>query len=340
MELYLRGDQIATYDDLESAGNANGTRVTLTGVQPLGDATTFFRVVVRQFNPNDPFFTNGQFVDIYAWPDSDPPAPPIYSSLNPGHDQYQGRASSGTHNIFSGNPKLLFQTEPITPGTIQYGPGATPPRGERLAFSSFPSDPPEVPCFAAGTMILTERGPRPVEAIRPGQRVMTRDNGLQPVLWSGGRVVAGRDRFAPVRVRAGVMGNARDLFLSPQHRLLLTGWQVQLAVAETEVMAAARHLVGLPGVARAPCDRVAYIHLLLPRHEVLVAEGIGAESLWLGGRAVAGFGAAARATLRATLSARTRAALRLARPVLRATEARGLVAAMASDGAGARLRAA
>ena len=330
MELYLRGDQIATIGGITSSCNANGVQVTLTGVQPLGDATTTFRVVIRQFNPNDPFFTNGQMIDIYAWPDSDPPAPPLYSSLNPGHDQYQGRASSGGHNIFSGG-QILFQVDPILPGTIQYGPGATPPRSERLAFSSFPTDPPEVPCFVAGTLIETATGLRRLETIAPGDRVMTRDNGWQPVLWAGGRVVQGRGRFAPVRLRAGVLGLARDLLVSPQHRILLAGWPVQMAAGEAEVVAAARHLTGLEGIDRAPRDRVAHVHLLLPGHEALRAEGGWAESLWVGGRAVSGFGAPMRAELRAAIPPAERAGLHLVRPGLRGAEARRLVAAYAAD---------
>lgn len=326
MELYLRGDQIATFTGLTSSGNNNGVQVTLTGVQTLGGPDSWFRVVVRQFNPADPFFTNGQFVDIYAWPEASPPAPPLYSNLNPGHDQFQGRASSGTHNIFTSPAQIVFQTAAITGTTLQYGPGATPPRAERLPFSAFPSQPPVVPCFLAGTRILTERGPCAVERIRPGQRVMTRDNGLQTVLWAGGRTVPGLGHRAPIRLRAGTVGNARDLLVSPQHRILIEGWPAQVTTGEAEVLVAARHLVGLPGVAPAPRPRATYVHLLLPRHEIVLAEGAAAESLWLGGQAVSAFGLSARARLHALFPARERAALQLARPSLRRFEADGLVA--------------
>jgi hypothetical protein len=218
-ELYLRGDQIATYNSVSSSGNNNGIQVTLTGATPLGSATDYFRVVVRQVGGGQTTFLNGQFVDIYAWPDTDPPSPPIYSNLGPQHDAFQGRASSGGHQIFQG-PNILFQVDPIIPGTIQYGPGGTPPRNEQLPFSAFPSDPPPLPCFVAGTRIDTPGGPRAVEDIQAGDMVETRDRGPQPVVWAGRRTVPGTGTYAPIRVAAGALGNPCDLGLSPAHRVL------------------------------------------------------------------------------------------------------------------------
>lgn len=72
--LYFRGDQIASFTDYEQkGGNGNGVQVDLTGVNTLGGPEDIFRVVVRQVNPGQSFFQNGQFVDIYAWPDPEPP---------------------------------------------------------------------------------------------------------------------------------------------------------------------------------------------------------------------------------------------------------------------------
>ena len=41
------------------------------------------------------------------------------------------------------------------------------------------------PCLVAGTLVETARGRVPVEALRPGDRVRTRDHGLRPLLWRG-----------------------------------------------------------------------------------------------------------------------------------------------------------
>lgn len=133
-------------------------------------------------------------------------------------------------------------------------------------------------CFTAGTRILTEQGPRPVEALRPGARVVTRDHGVQVLRWRGMRRVPATGRFAPVRIATGALGNDRDLLVSPQHRMLLAGWQAQLLFGEDEVLAPACHLVGAEGITRAPGGTVDYIHLLFDQHEIVYAEGAPSES--------------------------------------------------------------
>lgn len=320
-ELYLRGDQIATYTSVSSSGNNNGIQVTLTGVTPLGSATDIFRVVVRQVGGGQTSFLNGQFVDIYRWPDTDPPSPPIYANLGPQHDAFQGRASSAGHQIFQG-PNILFQVAPITPGTIQYGPGPNPPRNQQLPFSAFPSEPPPLPCFVAGTRVDTPEGPRSVEDIVAGDLVLTRDHGARPVAWAGQRRVVGVGSQAPVRITAGALGNARDLWLSPAHRVLVLGPRAELLTGHAEALVPVHLLADGDRIARVPRDGVTYVHLLFDRHEIVTAEGIPCESLWPGDAALLGFGAAARdeiLTLFPEIAARTRPPL--ARAVLRWAEA-------------------
>ncbi len=298
IELYIPGDQIATFDSLSSSGNSNGVKLVLTGVQTLGTSSTFFRVVVRQVNVGQTNFSNGQFVDIYAWPDDVPPAPPIYSSLNPQHDQFQGRASSAGHQIFTSPANILIQTTPIIPGTVQIGPGIDPPREQQLPLNAFPSNPPAVPCFVKGTLIRTARGNVPVEDIRPDDRVQTVDNGCRPVVWTGRRKVCGLGSMAPIRFEAGSIGNRRTLLVSPQHRMLITGWQPQLLTGESEILAAATHLVNGRTIRRARRPMVTYVHLMFENHEVLLAEGAPSESLFAGGRALTAFDRTARQEIR------------------------------------------
>lgn len=298
VELYLRGDQIATYRTVSSQGNSNGTMVRLSGVEPLGSANTIYRVVVRQVNTGQDTFSNGQFVDIYAWPDDAPPDPPLFRNLNPQHDQFQGRASSTGHQIITSPARIVFQTEPITSGTLQFGPGNSPPRDSKLAFDSFPPTPPAIPCFVAGTLIRTRRGDIPVELIRPGDELQTLDNGFRPVVWAGRRKVCGLGKMAPIRFDAGVAGNQRKLLVSPQHRMLLAGWRSQLAMGETEALASATHLVNGSTVRRVRRPFVTYVHLLCEDHQVIFAEGTPTESLFPGGRALSAFDHHARQEIR------------------------------------------
>lgn len=286
IELFVTGDEIGTFSDVSSSGNSNGMKVVLTGVEPLGTSSDIFRIVIRQVNPGDNLFSNGQFVDIYVYPDTDPPSSPIYSNLNPQHDQFQGRASSGEHQIITSPAKIVLDANGVTAGTMQYGPGANPPRSEKLAFDAFSPEPPVFPCFTAGTMIEAEHGQVPIENIEPGDMVQTLDQGLQPVHWAGEREVPGRGPMAPVEIGMGALGNRRKLVVSPQHRMLISGWRSQIHFGQDEVLVAAVHLVNGTTIRQVPRRRVRYVHLAFQQHVLLLAEGIPSESLHLGAMAL------------------------------------------------------
>lgn len=134
------------------------------------------------------------------------------------------------------------------------------------------------PCFTAGTLIRTMAGLRPVEALQPGDLIATRDHGPRPLRWIGRRRTPGTGRFAPIRFAEGVIGNDRALLVSPQHRMLITGWQAELLFGENEVLAAARHLINGTTIVQCPRRRVDYVHLLFDRHEIVEAEGVPSES--------------------------------------------------------------
>ena len=133
-------------------------------------------------------------------------------------------------------------------------------------------------CFTKGARIRVPGGEVRIEALEPGDRVETLDRGPQVLRWIGRRTVAGTGDFAPVRIERGILGNDRDLLVSPEHRMLVTGWAAELFFGEAEVLVAAKHLLGKPGVVRQPMDRVDYIHLLFDRHEIVFAEGAPSES--------------------------------------------------------------
>ncbi len=333
VEVFATGNQIAIYQSLSMSGNSNGVKLTLRGVQTLGTSDDIFRIVIRQVNPGQTDFTNGQFVDIYAWPDTSPPSPPIFSSLNPQHDQFQGRASSSEHQIFTNPQKVLFDVNGITNGTVQYGPGLRPLRSEQLPFDKFPSQPPIVPCFTAGTTIDTARGPVAVEALRPGDLVVTLDHGLQALRWTGRRTVPAAGDLAPVTFAPLFPGGPR-LRVSPLHRMLVSCWQAEVLFGAPEVLVAAEHLVGEAGVARAPGDSVTYVHLLFDRHEIVFAGGLASESFHPGTVGLSALDRVARAEVLGLFPIlRTAPAARdTARRCLRRWEAYVLRAACTADG--------
>lgn len=137
----------------------------------------------------------------------------------------------------------------------------------------------QVPCFVAGTRILTDRGEVPVEHLVPGDMVVTLDEGPQPLRWTGRRTVAATGTLAPVRLNAGTFGPHRTLWLSPQHRVLIRDPRAELLFGEHEVLVAAQDLVNGVSVIRVPGGLVTYVHLLFDRHHVIASEGLATESL-------------------------------------------------------------
>lgn len=157
-------------------------------------------------------------------------------------------------------------------------------------------------CFAAGTLILTPSGERPVQALRPGDPVTTLDSGPLPILFVQRRTYELRsapDAHHPVRFPKGCFGTMpeRNLTVSQQHRMLLRLADT-VGTEVSEVLAPAKCFVGHAGVRiLRGLARVEYYHLLLPRHALLLANGLPAESLWPGEMSLRGMDKAERARL-------------------------------------------
>ena len=143
-----------------------------------------------------------------------------------------------------------------------------------------------VPCFTPGTRIVTERGERRVEKLSVGDRVATRDNGLQPIRWIGQVTLTPDDleqdpSLRPVRIRAGAMGAGvptRDMLVSPQHRLLLRERDLGLLFDGNEMLVPAVRLLAAPGFQRRNVSAVTYIHLMFDHHELILSDGVWTES--------------------------------------------------------------
>ena len=170
-----------------------------------------------------------------------------------------------------------------------------------------------VVCFAAGTLIDTARGPRPVENLAPGDLVHTLDHGLQTLRWRGvfavdAQAMAANGKLHPVRIAAGALGHGlprADLRVSRQHRVLVSGAAARAAFGADEVLVPAIKLAGLPGIAvEADDTALRYVHLLFDRHEVVFANGAPTESLLATPQALATMPAATGASMpRAPLAA-------------------------------------
>jgi hypothetical protein len=133
----------------------------------------------------------------------------------------------------------------------------------------------ELPCFAAGTRLLTPQGYVAVETLKPGDPVITAAGAKRPLRWIGRRTLdlgpLPAQAALPVRIAAGAFAPgipARPLLLSPLHCVF----------AEARLVPAT-HLVNGATITR---DRSAmaltYYHLELDRHDILLAEALPCES--------------------------------------------------------------
>ncbi|WP_347310619.1 Hint domain-containing protein [Defluviimonas sp. SAOS-178_SWC] len=178
---------------------------------------------------------------------------------------------------------IVFSTPDHENGTVELLDGS----GNVVGTMTFSNIETIVPCFTPGTRIETRQGPVAVERLKAGDRVLTKDHGYQTLRWIGRRDLTPADLAAhptlrPILIRAGAFGPAmpaRDMRLSPQHRVLLSGARAELFAGEAEVFAPAVHFVGLSGVVRdAASGGTSYIHLLFDRHEIVRSDGIWSES--------------------------------------------------------------
>lgn len=137
-------------------------------------------------------------------------------------------------------------------------------------------------CFTPGTMIETPDGQRRVEDLVPGDLVLTKDAGAQPIQQIFDDTFRAVGDVAPILFDVGAIGNTAPLMVSPQHRMLVTGWETELLFAEDELLVAAKHLVNGQTVRRVEGGTVRYIHLLFSDHQIIWGQGIPSESFYPG----------------------------------------------------------
>ena len=162
-----------------------------------------------------------------------------------------------------------------------------------------------IPCFTPGTLIATPRGEVAVENLRVGDRIITRDNGMQEIRWLGRRDLSWTDLAAarhlkPILIRQGSLGNdlpERDMLVSPNHRLLVASDRTALYFDEHEVLVAAKHLASGKGIHSVDVAGAAYIHFMCDRHEVVLSNGAWSESFQPGDMTLKGMGNAQRSEI-------------------------------------------
>ncbi|MCK0126433.1 Hint domain-containing protein [Gelidibacter sp. F2691] len=166
----------------------------------------------------------------------------------------------------------------------------------RAAMSNhFEADVSAVICFVKGTRIATPHGQKSIETLYEGDQVLTINGDIHTIRWIGRREVSAFEmhhapKLCPVRIRAGALGNqlpVQDLLVSRQHRILIRSKVAEHMFGTKEVLIPAIKLVGCSGIDLDERPRsLEYFHILLDEHEILIANGAPAESLFTGPEAM------------------------------------------------------
>lgn len=161
-----------------------------------------------------------------------------------------------------------------------------------------------VPCFTPGTNILTPDGPVAIETLEIGDRVITRDHGMQMIRWIGATTIsagyiAARPDLRPILIRKDALGAGQpeqDMRLSRQHRVLVRDWRAEVMFGvEGGILVPAHSLCNDSSVIEErPSEDVTYIHMAFDDHEVVYADGVESESFHPGERMVSALNSAQR----------------------------------------------
>lgn len=198
----------------------------------------------------------------------------------------------------AGPLRVDFDADNVENGVVTYFDGA----GNITGTTRFINIENVVPCFTPGTLIATPRGEVPVESLKVGDKVITRDNGIQEIRWTGRRDMTAGDfavapHLRPIQIRKGSLGNGlpeRDMMVSPNHRVLVANDRTALYFDEHEVLVAAKHLIAGDGIRAIQSSGTSYIHFMCDRHEVVLSDGAWTETFQPGDQTLKGMGNAQR----------------------------------------------
>lgn len=124
--------------------------------------------------------------------------------------------------------------------------------------------------FTRGTHITMASGEqRPIEDLSVGDRVLTRDDGVQAIRWIGHSTVRAVGEFAPIRIQAGTLNNDNDLIVSPDHRLFIYQREDRLGAGRSELLVKVRHLVNGDTVRVQDGGFVDYFQMLFDSHQII-----------------------------------------------------------------------
>jgi len=192
-----------------------------------------------------------------------------------------GTASSGAYQtalqsiVFSSSDQDPDENGADTSRTIDFTVNEQSATGTTIGSNTLQSQIDVAVCYVAGTRILTASGEVAVETLQVGDMLVTTSGAHRPVRWLGSRRVdcarhPEPSAVWPIRIQAGAFAEGvptRDLWVSPGHSLFVEGVLIQ-----------ADKLVNGATLVQVPLASVEYWHVELDSHDVILAEGLAAES--------------------------------------------------------------
>ncbi len=324
-------------DEYVEIQNANGTPLDLSNYS-LWSAQRGELFDWGDIPPEDPtpIIGGSGTATVIGQHDDDPPPAGFYDAGLPDNNSNQGLLEDGEGTRFDTlylvnevtGEYIALEYGPNHPGnlalptgfpgstlvgsesTTSDAPNATAilrdANGDLVEGTPNPNTPGPV-CFVAGTLILTKTGERPIETLSTGDLIVTRENGLQPLRWLGRSpqsraALEATPDLCPVRIHKNALGPgvpARDLDVSPQHRIFVQSRIAARMFGPEGVLVPAIKLLPLPGVSRLGMAPLTYFHMLFDQHEIVFAEGCASESLLLGEMARQSLGEEAMAEIQA-----------------------------------------
>lgn len=144
-----------------------------------------------------------------------------------------------------------------------------------------------LPYLTLRSNVRGENGDVALHSLKPGDKILTRDNGFQPVNWLAIRKIRaaalGADEALKlIHVKAGALAKnmpETDVWVTPSQSFLMTPASHWQGIGVSEMLVKAADLVSLQGVEETTTRKVGLVQILLDSHEVILVNGAWTGSL-------------------------------------------------------------
>ncbi|KAB7615785.1 hypothetical protein F9L33_03210 [Amylibacter sp. SFDW26] len=132
--------------------------------------------------------------------------------------------------------------------------------------------------IVAGSRIFTKFGVVRIESLSIDDEVITRSNGFQRIQYLGNTRQHDEKFKTSIMIKTGVINNEQDIFVSPDHKILVYGSKIKQEFGKLEYLVAAKDLINGSSIVKLDANDLEYHCVLFEKHEVIYVEGAALES--------------------------------------------------------------